>query len=747
MIITFNGVSYQCFYVENIAPLKGRIQQLKSQGYITSSLKYDTESTGLHIKKDMPFIGAIAFRTVPGNVREAYAFPTTPENLRELLPLSELVDWLYCHNTVFDMHMTANGAGEDLVYSITNWGDTQGLLRMTFEAVSPRDGGDKLALKEVSKKYVDKTADRYEKAVKGWLKSKESANRKILGALFRGIKYTLKEFDAAMKTGPEALPEEARQTYFDWRESYPEPTYADVPMEIMLPYVCSDVVLTDLIEEMSVPVVMRKEQWPVVLREFKNLRSTFKMTRRGFKIDRPYLQECRVKLEDYVAKLTKEMHELAGQEFTVGQHAVIKEIYTKRLGKRPASTDAQFLKKMIDQGDRLALLIKKLRTLEKWLSTYLIHMLEASEYDGRLYAGLNQFGTVSGRHSGDFQQMPKDPLLTLEGDAIKKETGDYPEEAVLFQPRRAVITEPGSKLFFMDFSQEELRFQANFTLPMGGDLNLCRAYMPFRCVHYETGEIYDFRDPVGRERWMELREGAPDDHWEEVLKAGWSVWIMPETREYWVPTDVHGATAKQAMKAMGLDIENKKLFKFWRNIGKRYNFMKTYGGGPAKSAEVLEITLEQCQAIDNGFVTSFPVIVDYQDSIIRTFWKRGYITNLYGRRYYLSDSGKFYKGANYMIQGSCADDLKEKILKIDAFLDKHGCRSQILMPIHDELCYEIYDDELWIVPHLVEFMRDTPKLLIPMVVEPSYADETWAKKKPYELEEKNNEGNQVQVTA
>lgn len=728
--------TYQVHYCDDLEELKGRWSILSQ---LPKSIKYDTETDSLHLRKATPFLGAIAFRT--DNVREAWVFPTTKENLLLLPGFSKQVDWTYCHNTIYDMHVTANKAGDDLIYQITNWADTMALLRVTFEAVSPRDGGESLALKKVSAKYVDKDADRYEKDVKAWLKAKKAADRKILIAMLKQHKWTMKRFEAAMNQGTEEVPGEVWETFQQWRKDFPEPNYKDVPMEIMLPYVASDVILTDILEEMCIPVVTEKQQWPVVLREFKNLRSTFKMTRRGFKIDRDYLFECKTKLDDYIEEMQIKMYELAGRKFSVGQHALIKDIYEERLGYKPESTDDKFLKGQAKQGDELAKVIKKLRSLEKWRSTYVDHMLESSEYDGRLYAGLNQFGTVSGRHSGDFQQMPKNALLTLDGDAQKKANGDAwtpgkngcdPEQE-LFHPRKSVIVDEGSKLFYLDFSQEELRFQANFTLYLGGDLNLCRAYMPYRCTHYLTGEIYDYSTAEGRNRWSEMDNAPEDMYWEDALSKGHSAWVVPETGERWVPTDVHGSTAKEAMRQMGLDPDTvaKEVFKYWRSIGKTYNFMKTYGGGPKKSADVLDITVEECTMIDNGFTSSFPVIIDYQNSIVKTVRKQGYITNMYDRRYYISDVSKAYKLANYNIQGSCADDLKEKIIIIDEFLEANGCRSQILMPIHDELAFEVMDDERWIVPELCKIMMNSPKLLVPLVVEPDWTSTNWAAKEAY----------------
>ncbi len=290
--------------------------------------------------------------------------------------------------------------------------------------------------------------------------------------------------------------------------------------------------------------------------------------------------------------------------------------------------------------------------------------------------------------------------------------------------------ENGSRIFFLDQSQQELRMQAHNTIltRKGGDINLCRAYMPFKCVHHETGEIFDFESQEDQARWNEYREGAPEGHWEDVLKQGWSAWIVPETKEPWVPTDVHSATTVQALDLMGMCDVDEKTFKHWRQIGKRYNFMKTYGGGPKKSSEVLEITIEQCTAIDDGFKHSFPTIITYQNEMVELMSMQGYVENMYGRRYYISNSRNFYKVSNYNIQGPCADDLKEKIIKIDEFLESNGCKSMILMPIHDELVFEIVEGEEHIVPELQRIMEYTPGLYVPFVVEIEYTDTNWANK-------------------
>src|SRR5699024_4353001 len=127
---------------------------------------------------------------------------------------------------------------------------------------------------------------------------------------------------------------------------------------------------------------------------------------------------------------------------------------------------------------------------------------------------LNQAGAVSGRFTSDGQQFPK--------DAIEDEDGNE-----IFHPRRVFRADAGKVLYFLDYSQIELRSQANYTLLVSdGDVNLCRAYMPFRCTGEVKGHkgMYNYEDPKKRKFWR------LNNFWKD------------ENGNFWTPTDVHGQT-------------------------------------------------------------------------------------------------------------------------------------------------------------------------------------------------------------
>lgn len=690
------GKDYTVEYVTTPSVVKEAIVADKPK-FIT----YDTETTGIHIKKDRPFLGAICYH------QKVFVFPASKEMLLGLVEWATLVERVYAHNTTYDMHMTANVIGDNELLKIQNWGDTMGLCRLSFEAISMRDGGDSLALKTIAKKYIDPSSDQYEHEVKAWLKAKESQDKKVLIALLKFHGWSLKRYQNALD-GAEDIPQEVVDTHNEWKKAYPKPTYQDVPMDIMLPYLAVDVILTAMIVERAEVVVKKREQWTVMEREFANIRITFKTERAGIKVDENYLFDSKYKLEQYIEDLKSKAHQLSNKTFNSGQHTVIKDIYRDMLDDVPKSTDKAFLRKMERSGDELSSVIMKWRTAEKWLSTYVERIIENASYDGRFYSQLGQFHPVSGRFSGDAQQFPRGALLHHETN----------EE--IFYPRKAFIPSGKgySSIYYLDFSQVELRVQSHYTLFFGGDTNLCRAYMPFNCKHYYTGETYDYSTLGGLKRWNE-KDGLN------------SAWIVPETGKPWTPTDVHTQTTLKALEKLGIDVEklSEKEFKSWRNVGKMFNFMRNYGGGYQKASDALEISIDEAKALADGYTDSFPIVVEYQNKVVEAMHQKGYVENMYGRRYYLSDSKRFYKCGNYLIQGTCADDLKQKLIEIDAFLMKNQLKSRLIMYVHDEIQIEVYENEQWIVKEIQDIMEYTPKIKVPIVAEIEKTTTSWADKK------------------
>jgi DNA polymerase-1 len=147
---------------------------------------------------------------------------------------------------------------------------------------------------------------------------------------------------------------------------------------------------------------------------------------------------------------------------------------------------------------------------------------------------------------------------------------------------------------------------------------------------------------------------------------------------------------------------------------------------------VLDIDIEQARALNQGYTNAFPLVIEYQRAVERAFYDKGYAQNMYGRRYYLSDSWRYYKAANYIIQGSCADMLKTKMIEIDDFLVNNKLKSKLILCVHDELQFEVPPEEDWIIPKIRAIMEDTPNIKVPIVCDVEFTETYWSDKRGIE---------------
>jgi len=98
-----------------------------------------------------------------------------------------------------------------------------------------------------------------------------------------------------------------------------------------------------------------------------------------------------------------------------------------------------------------------------------------------------------------------------------------------------------------------------------------------------------------------------------------------------------------------------------------------------------------------------------------------------GRRRYLPDitsSNGHVRGMaernaiNSPIQGSAADVIKIAMIRIHQQLKNHNLRSKMILQVHDELVFDIYQPELETMKEIVKYqMENTLKLNVPLLVE------------------------------
>lgn len=674
---------------------------------------FDTETTGLHIIQDLPFLVQIGWNRV------VYTFYPTAPMMDTFFRICSSVKWVFGHNVIYDAHMLTNIGYRTQVEKMTNLCDTQAIMRLAVEAKSARDGGDNLKLKDLGVKYIHPYASNSESLIKEDLKRLNDERIKVLTAALKQFplegqftptgrqkywgKKAIEDFIKDITNTIDDLPTEIREIWDEWQAEYPEPNYSHIDRELMLQYAGEDVATTLMLAEHGMEVVKKRNQLKILQLERDCLLPKYRMERQGMATRRDYLEESRLKMRDYILRLRKDLQELCGEKVTVNQHVRIKDLFNELFNIMLESGDKTAMLQVRNNFEgkpkQLATLVSKLRTAEKWYSTYIVRVLKHSSYDGRSYTQINLNGAVSGRMSSDFQQFPRDPFFTLEGEE-------------LFNPRNAFQVDGGEypELVFIDYSQIELRSQAHYTLlTTGGDLNLCRAYMPFRCTHKNTGETYDYRTAEQRDRWLE-RDAE-----------GNSLWLT-EDGKAWVPTDLHTMTAMKAYPHVQVDSD--EFQEQCRPKGKTTNFASNYGAGPGALVKSLGITWEEAETLINGYNMAFPGVIAYQEKITLRHSQRGYVENHYGRRYYLKNNREAYKLANYVVQGTCADALKKAIIEMDKFLQ--GKKTKMVLPVHDEQIFSVHVSEKGIENELREIMiKAFDWCLVPVNVGIDTTTTTW----------------------
>jgi len=172
-----------------------------------------------------------------------------------------------------------------------------------------------------------------------------------------------------------------------------------------------------------------------------------------------------------------------------------------------------------------------------------------------------------------------------------------------------------------------------------------------------------------------------------------------------------------------------------RRDAKDINFGISYGAGAEKIGETSgKSTYEAQQNIDRYF-GRFPGIQRYMEEMIGKARADGHIINPYGRRIDIPRQ-KLYTALNYDIQSSGADVCKRAMLRTAPLASAVG--GHLVLQIHDEIVFEIPREAA--TPQLLRQIRDEMeaaaegKFQIPLGVDVSYCEESWADKQDVVLD-------------
>jgi len=185
--------------------------------------------------------------------------------------------------------------------------------------------------------------------------------------------------------------------------------------------------------------------------------------------------------------------------------------------------------------------------------------------------------------------------------------------------------------------------------------------------------------------------------------------------------DFHGEAAKIAFSVTAED----DSFKFYRQMAKNITFGVIYGIGKAKLANQLNVSESEAMAYKKQYFAGIKGSRQFFNSVMKTVAERGWIKNRYGRVYAIP-ADVAYKGVNYLVQGTSADILNERIICVYDYLkDK---KSNLLLQVHDEIICEIHETELEVLPAAIQGLMEVNSLNIPLRVDIDLCTPSWATK-------------------
>ncbi|WP_148132944.1 DNA polymerase I [Candidatus Formimonas warabiya] len=374
----------------------------------------------------------------------------------------------------------------------------------------------------------------------------------------------------------------------------------------------------------------------------------------GVKVESSQLKNMSQELEAAVQHISREIFELAGEEFNINSPKQLGVILFEKLGLPPVkktktgfSTNAEVLDQLAPRHEIVAKILEH-RTLVKLKSTYVDGMqILINAKTGKLHTSFNQTVTATGRLSSTEPNLQNIPIRMEMGRQIRK----------VFVPSRE-----GNILLAGDYSQIELRVLAHIS----GDPVLKEAFQQDQDIHTRTAaEVFGVpMDAVT----SEMRRRA------KAVNFG----IVYGISDYGLSRDL-GITRKEA---------------------KRYidSYFARYPG----VADYLDRVVREAR--DKGYVTTL-------------LNRRRYLPDIYSSNFNVRSFGE-RTAMNTPIQGSAADIIKVAMIRLSRYLHDQGSRSQMILQVHDELIFDVVPDEIDTLAKTVkELMENAVPLDVPIKVD------------------------------
>ena len=388
-----------------------------------------------------------------------------------------------------------------------------------------------------------------------------------------------------------------------------------------------------------------------------------KMEIAGIKVKVETLKAMQAENEVLIERLTKEIYELAGQEFNINSPKQLGTIlfedmglpleYTKKT-KTGYSTAVDVLERLAP----IAPIVSKIldyRQITKLQSTYVIGLQDAILEDGKIHTRYVQDLTQTGRLSSTDPNLQNIPVRLEQGRLIRKAFVPSLENSVLLAS---------------DYSQIELRVLAHISQ----DQHLIEAFQQGADIHTSTAM---------RVFGIEKAEDVTPNDRRNAKAVNFGV--------------VYGISDFGLSNNLG--ISRKAAKNYIDTYFERFPGIKNYMENIVREAR------------DKGYVETL-------------YKRRRELPDINSRNFNVRNFAE-RTAINSPIQGSAADILKVAMINLDKALTDAGLSTRMLLQVHDEIVLEVPMAELETVKAMVkETMESAIQLSVPLIADENEG-ETW----------------------
>lgn len=193
------------------------------------------------------------------------------------------------------------------------------------------------------------------------------------------------------------------------------------------------------------------------------------------------------------------------------------------------------------------------------------------------------------------------------------------------------------------------------------------------------------------------------------------------TKAFNAGEDIHAKTAAEIFGVSSLLVNSEM-----RRVAKSINFGIVYGMSSFGLSNQLDISRKDAQRFIDRYFGLYDGVQRFMEDIVTQARETGFVTTLLGRRRTVAEIHAKNKtrrefsermAINTPIQGSAADIIKLAMIECRKAIHSHGLHATMLLQIHDELVFELPENELEKAkPVIKEAMENVLELSVPLLV-------------------------------